>query len=165
MSAAIIIGGIAILKVFLEVASVVATKQQEEREAAMRAPVPVKSAGALPGEALAPLPTSQPLTAASSTSSIHTPATPPISAMSIDPKDLFDPAEFLVVAQRRQTPQHDLFDRSPPPPPLKNDVTVPDEVDDWMTSDGVDLRVEDEIYLQSAMDDTFMDDTFDTMSS
>lgn len=162
MSAAIFIIIIAVLKSILGVASIVATQRQEEAEAAQRAPVPVESAGALPGEALAPLPTSQTVIGeVPQRASAFTTATTNKTA-AIDPKDLFDPAEFLVVARRRTTPQRDLFDRTPVSTTLEQ-LNIPDHPDEWLCAetDFPSLSIEDEIYVQRT-DDSYTLEPFDS---
>jgi len=145
MSAAIIIIGIAVLKVALEVASVIAIKREEEAEVSARKPVPVETRGALPGEALAPLPSSDSVKGNTITTAYK-------SAASLDPKDVFDPAEFLVVAQRRLTPQRDLFDRSPAS--NLDTLNIPDDADEWLCAetDFGSLGIEDELYARTDVD-------------
>lgn len=172
MSAAVIIGTIAVLKVVLDTAYLVSVKQQQAQEEASRAPIPVSSAGALPGEALAPLPTlSSTEHLAESEESIGSAeraASSTTTATGIDPKDLFDPAEFLVVAHRRTTRQRDLFDREPAPAvgdslsaaqtaSVMDGMAIPDEPEAWMprSESIVDLTVEEEIYAQSSTYDDF----------
>lgn len=166
MSAAVIIGTIAVLKLVLDTAYLVSVKQQQAQEEASRTPIPVASAGALPGEALAPLPTlpsateqADPAYAQGFVESAETRTT---TATGIDPKDLFDPAEFLVVAHRRTTRQRDLFDREPAPvdgpkASVMDGMTVPDEGEEWMprSESIVDLTVEEEIYARSSTYDDF----------
>lgn len=154
MSAAVLIGCVAILKLIFEVASEIQARRAHAEEEASRAPIPVHAEGALPGEDLASLPELN--TAPTSAAIATAPPNATERAMPVADKDLFDPAEFLVVARRRMTPQRDLFDpMTANVQPALTYPSIPEDGLDWVTEDSIAdaISVEDEIYAARPTDD------------
>jgi hypothetical protein len=162
MSTAVFIAVVAFFKITLEIAAVIQQRRAHDAAEARSTPIPVHAEGALPGEDLVDLPEqSAPASNADVSSATVVAVSSPHVAQpivrSIDPKDLFNPAEFLVVARRRATPQRDLFDSTTV---VSNEISypsLPDDPREWAPSDEVAdaLSVEDEIYASSQDEEAF----------